>query len=140
AGNGTDAFVAQFTGPLSAPVITSITTDSGASPDDFLTTDQTLSISGTADANVTVTVARAGVGVLGTTTANSSGAWTYDYTGTTLAEGRYSFTAWASLSVEASPLSPERTVTVDRTAPAVSLTPPPTTYDTTPWVTVTASD
>ncbi|MBI5484501.1 MAG: DUF4347 domain-containing protein [Deltaproteobacteria bacterium] len=71
--------------------ISSITTDSGT-PLDFITTDQTLSLTGIAGANQTVTVKLDGT-TLGTTTASAAGAWTYNYTGTTLANGRYTFTA-----------------------------------------------
>jgi len=44
-------------------------------------------LSGTAEAGSTVTVSRSTLGVLGTAIANGSGAWSFDYAGTTLADG-----------------------------------------------------
>src|SRR5439155_21491984 len=79
-----------------APVITGISTDSGSSSSDGITSDQTLILSGTAEANSTVTVTRVGTGIIGTATANGSGAWSFDDTATTLAAGNHSFTATAT--------------------------------------------
>jgi hypothetical protein len=102
-----------------APAITAIASDTGTSSSDRLTNDQTLVLSGTAEANSIVTISRSGVGVLGTTTANGSGNWTFDYTGTTLIEGSYSFTATATDNAgNVSPASAAFTVTIDLTAPA----------------------
>ncbi len=102
-----------------APVITTIVTDSGSSPSDRVTSDQSLVISGTAEANSTVTLSRSGVGVIGTATANGSGNWSFDYTGVTLAEGSYTFTATAmDLAGNTSPISANFNVTVDITPPA----------------------
>src|SRR5207237_3833617 len=70
------------------PVITSITTDTGSSSTDGITSDKTLVINGTAEANSVVTV-RQGVSVIGTTITNGSGNWSYDYTGISLADGAY---------------------------------------------------
>jgi hypothetical protein len=92
-GGGTDAFLAKLLTVPPPPVFTSISDDTGSSATDQITTDQTLSISGTAEANKTVTVYRADVGQIGTTTADGSGNWTLNYTGTTLPEGTYAFTA-----------------------------------------------
>jgi len=48
-------------------------------------------------ANATITLSRAAsVGQIGTTSANGAGAWTFSYTGTTLSEGMYAFTATAT--------------------------------------------
>src|SRR5207245_766515 len=100
-----------------APAVTGITTDSGSNSSDGITNDTTLVSTGTAEANSSVQVVKGGVSS-GTTTANGSGAWSFDYTGTTLAEGSYSFTAKATdaagnVSVASSGFS----VTVDTTAP-----------------------
>jgi hypothetical protein len=137
---GQDAFVAMITPSVIAPTITSISTDSGSSSSDFITTDQTLSISGTANASATITLSRSDVGVLGTTTSDGSGNFTYDYTGTTLADGVYAFTATGTVSGVTSPPSVEKLITVDLTAPTVALTVAPTTFDTAPEVRVTSSD
>ncbi|MCY2932498.1 MAG: Ig-like domain-containing protein, partial [Planctomycetota bacterium] len=104
-----------------APVVTGVTADTGSSASDAITTDQTLMINGTAEANSTVTVSRADVGVLGTCTANASKAWSFDYTGTILPEGSYGFTATATDPAgNTGGSSATRTVTVDLTGAAVS--------------------
>ena len=55
---------------------------------------------------------------IGTTTANGSGAWTYDHTGTTLAEGTYSVTAEATDAAgNTSSTSSALSVEIDITAP-----------------------
>jgi hypothetical protein len=99
-----------------APVISGITNDTGSS-NDGITSDQTLVITGTAEANSVVELLRNGVSI-GTTTANSSGAWSFDYTGTSLAEGTYAFTARATdLAGNTGSASAAFNVTVDVTAP-----------------------
>ncbi|HEX6625666.1 MAG TPA: Ig-like domain-containing protein, partial [Pyrinomonadaceae bacterium] len=105
---------------LTTPVITGVVTDTGVSPNDNVTNDTTLVLVGTAGAGHTVTVSRAGLGVVGATSADASGAWTFDYTHTTLASGTYVFTAVASDGAGPNSLtSPDFTVTIEETAPAV---------------------
>ena len=58
-----------------APTIASFSTDSGV-VGDGITNDNTLTLTGTAAANATVKVYD-GATLLGTATANGSGAWTY---------------------------------------------------------------
>lgn len=104
-----------------APVIAAISTDSGNLTTDRVTNDTTLQLSGTAEANAVVTLSRTGTGVLGTATADGAGAWSYDYTGTTLPEGVHNFTATATdaagnLGVASAAFA----VTVDTTAPAIT--------------------
>ncbi len=83
-----------------APVITGIGDDSGI-PGDFLTNDQTLVFSGTAEPGARVTVAIGGFAI-GEAVADTSGAWTVDYTAVTLAGDpqpggrRYAVTATAT--------------------------------------------
>jgi large repetitive protein len=115
---GYDAFLSKVLPTPDAPVITAISTDTGASSTDRITTSQNLHISGTSDAGVTVTLERAGVGVLGSVFSSVGGTWTYDYTGTTLAECTYDFVARATGAggVQSDYSSPEFLVTVDRTA------------------------
>jgi len=83
------------TTPPNAPSVTGIADDNGSSSTDEITNDNTLIISGTAEANSTVEVFRDSVSI-GTTPANGSGDWTFDYTGTPLSDGSYSFTATAT--------------------------------------------
>ncbi|MGC4072093.1 MAG: Ig-like domain-containing protein [Nibricoccus sp.] len=52
--------------------------DTGASSTDGVTSDNTLVFGGTAEANATVTLSRSGLGVIGTTTASSSGVWIFE--------------------------------------------------------------
>jgi RHS repeat-associated protein len=139
-GGGYDAFISHLL-PLTAPVITDIDDDSGFEDDDFITNDQTLTLSGTGPASATITLYRAGIsGAIGTTTSDGSGDWTFDYTGTSLAEGKHAFTATASRSGLTSQASKPYLVTVDLTAPTVTVTVATQTYDTTPEVRITAWD
>jgi rhamnogalacturonan endolyase len=122
--------VAGNTGPLSTgvdvntaiatPVVTGIADDTGASASDGITADTTLVFSGTAGAGDTVTLRQIGGAVLGSTTADGSGAWSFDYTGTVLADGFYAFSAAASNASGTSASSPSLLVTIDTVAPAVA--------------------
>ena len=80
------------TAPPAAPVIVSFSTDTGTAGD-HITSDNTLTLTGTAAANSTVTV-HDGAKLLGTIVANGSGAWTY--TTAALTSGAHSFTATAT--------------------------------------------
>jgi YD repeat-containing protein len=119
-GGSSDAFLLKVDDPiyLQPPAITGITTDTGYSSTDFITNDQTLSISGTSPASVTVRVYLNNASI-GTTTSNSSGSWSFDYTGTTLPEGVASFAARAESGGSNSAMSPTVAVQIDLTAPAV---------------------
>ncbi len=75
-------------------MISSITTDAGTQTNGR-TIDPTISLNGTAEANSTVTLSRTGIGVIGTTSANGAGMWSFDYTGTSLPRGSYPFSATA---------------------------------------------
>ena len=110
-------YVAMDTTAPAAPVITRVADDTGT-PDDGITSDNRLVISGTAEANSTVQLYEDSLPI-GTTSANGSGNWSFDYTGTTLADGTYSLTATATdaagnTSAPSAPL----TITVDTAAPA----------------------
>ncbi|MFL5242523.1 MAG: SBBP repeat-containing protein [Gemmataceae bacterium] len=135
-----DAFVASINLKPAAPVFTSITTDSGASSTDQTTTDQTLILSGTAPNSSSVSIYRSGVGLLGTTTASAGGAWSYDYTATTLPEGTADFTATAAVGGLTSALSKDFLVKVDLTAPTLAVIAPAQTTSFGPVVQVNASD
>src|SRR5439155_15522836 len=74
-----------------APVISSFSNDSGA-VGDGITNDSTLTLTGTAAGNSTVSVYD-GTTLLGTASANGSGAWSF--TTGTLADASHSFTAKA---------------------------------------------
>lgn len=78
-----------------APAITAISEDTGVDGD-FLTVDATLVLSGTAEASSIVTLTRVGTGIIGTTNADGSGAWSFDYTGTVLPDGTNVFTVTAT--------------------------------------------
>jgi gliding motility-associated-like protein len=104
-----------------APTINAITTDTGSSSSDGITNDQTLTLSGTAEANTSVTVSRTGTGIIGTPTADGSGNWAFDYTGITLANGNYTFTATATDAAgNESGNSTDFTITIDTSAPTIS--------------------
>ncbi|HEX7317233.1 MAG TPA: Ig-like domain-containing protein [Pyrinomonadaceae bacterium] len=76
--------------------INGITDDTGASTTDKVTNDSTLVLSGTAGANNTVTLSLAGVGEVGTATADATGNWAFDYTASALADGTHTFNAVAT--------------------------------------------
>ena len=75
-----------------APTIASFSNDSGT-VGDGITNDNTLTLTGTAEANSTVKVYD-GATLLGTATANGSGAWTY--TTSALSNGAHNLTATAT--------------------------------------------
>ena len=85
------AVTIDTTAPV-APSITAFSTDSGA-VGDGITNDNTLTLTGTAEANSTVKVFD-GATLLGTATANGSGAWSF--TTGTLSKAAHSFTATAT--------------------------------------------
>ena len=99
--------------PSGVPVITSFSTDSGVVGDN-ITNDNTLALAGTAVANSTVNVYD-GATLLGTATANSSGAWSFATAA--LANGTHSFTATDTVSGTTSAASAAFAVTMDTVAP-----------------------
>lgn len=106
-----------------APSILGITTDTGSSSTDHITSDKTLVFFGTAAANATVRVTRASLGMIGTVLADGAGAWSLDTTATMLSVGVYLFTATTIDSAgNVSTVSPNFTVTI-QDAPAISTQP-----------------
>ena len=100
-----------------APAVTGISADTGSSASDAITSDQTLVISGSAEANASVEVFVNGISI-GSTTANGSGVWTFDHSATALDEGNQSLTARATDAAgNVSPLSVARVVIIDISAP-----------------------
>lgn len=97
---------------------TGVTTDSGASGADAVTSDNTIILNGTAEAGSTVTITRIGTGVIGTAVAGPTGAWSLDYTGTALPDGIHPFTAVAvTPGGWTTPPTPAFVVTVDNAVP-----------------------
>ena len=97
-----------------APTITSFSTDSGV-VGDGITNDNTLTLTGTAEANSTVKVYD-GATLLGSATANGSGAWSF--TTAALANGAHSLTATATDAAgNTGAASAALSVTIDTTAP-----------------------
>jgi hypothetical protein len=106
-------------------VVTGITPDTGLSVSDGITNAATLILTGhaadttgAAGAGSTISVVRAGFGVIGTTTADAGGVWSFDYTGTSLTEGAHAFSAIASNNGHAGVESAPFNVVVDTTPPA----------------------
>ncbi|WP_173202222.1 Ig-like domain-containing protein, partial [Geobacter sp. SVR] len=110
---------------ITAPAITGLKNaangqgDTGVSGSDFVTSTQNLKFTGTTDAGNTVQVFLGGQSI-GSTTADGSGNWTLDYTGTTLGEGTYSLTATAGDNAGNSATSAPVALVIDRTAPTIS--------------------
>ncbi|TYL48409.1 Ig-like domain-containing protein [Marinomonas sp. IMCC 4694] len=94
AGNSRDVAQRTITIDTSAPTVSivGISPDSGAITDDGITNSQTLKFNGTAEANAWVVVS-VNDSVIGQVKADTGGVWTFDYTGTTLAEGEYTLKA-----------------------------------------------
>ncbi|WP_156952374.1 Ig-like domain-containing protein [Bradyrhizobium sp. WSM1743] len=109
-----------------APKIASFSTDSGVAGD-HITSDQTLTLTGTAVANSTVKVFD-GTTQLDSVTADANGAW--HYTTAALSDGKHSFTATDLVSGVTSKASTGLDVTVDTVAPdAPVLLSDPTTHN-----------
>ncbi len=112
------------TGLPAAPVITGLTatSDLGASSIDGITSDATPTVIGTAEAGATVRVLAGGT-LLGTTTADPTGVWTYTPT-TALTTGTKSITAEAvDLAGNTGPASAAFTAQIDTSAPATPAAP-----------------
>ena len=112
---------------VDAPLITSITQDTGVSDSDQLTSDTRLLFHGTAEPGPgsTVTLNEMSLGIIGTALTDTSGGWTVDGLATTLAEGTYSFTATTTdvagnVSVASVPFA----VVVDATGPTIVVDSP----------------
>ena len=102
-----------------AVTLDGISTDSGSSASDGVTSDNTLVIRGTAKPAVVVTISRLDTGVIGTAVANGAGQWTFDYSATTLPDRHYAFVATAALgSGKVSPPTRAFLVKVDTTIAA----------------------
>lgn len=101
-----------------APVITGISDDTGVSESDFITADKTVKIFGTASPNNTVQVTLAGSGIIGTVTADGSGNWEYDHSGSELPDGSYSFSAVASANGVSSNTSNSLHIVIDTQKPS----------------------
>ncbi|HYD69490.1 Ig-like domain-containing protein [Azospirillum sp.] len=107
-----------------APAVSAISGDTGRSGTDGITSDTTLTITGTAEVNSTVVLYKDG-GAIGTVTANGSGNWTLDHGATaTLGAGSFTLTAKATDAAgNTSDASSAFAVTIDTTAPNAPATP-----------------
>src|SRR6185312_5287638 len=114
AASGALSVTIDATAPV-VPSITAFSTDSGT-VGDGITNDNTLTLTGSAEANATVKVYD-GVTLLGSVTADGSGNWSY--TTAALANGAHSLTATATdVAGNTSAASAALTVTIDTSAPA----------------------
>ncbi len=102
------------TGAPVAPAITSFSNDSGVAGD-HVTNDNTLSLTGTAEAGATVKVYD-GATLLGSAVATAAGAWSF--TTAALADGAHNLTATATdVAGNTGPASSALAVTIDTGAP-----------------------
>ncbi len=100
------------------PNVTGISPNTGNN-NDGITTARNLTISGTSPAGTTVSVFLNG-GLLGTTMAGTTGAWTFNNTAMTLANGTYMITAQATdIAGNVSQVSNPFNVTVETVQPPV---------------------
>jgi subtilisin-like proprotein convertase family protein len=101
-----------------APAITGIAGDTGGSAADGITNDNTLVISGMAEANAAVEVFLDG-GSLGTTVADGDGDWSFNNTANPITAGSHDLTAVATDAAgNTSTLSAAFGVSIDTAAPA----------------------
>lgn len=120
---GNTGIAAGFTAPDTrvpeAPIITNIVDDvgiyTGAIANGQVTNDAQPTLNGTAQAGATVSIYNNGA-LLGTTTANASGNWSFTPTGN-LTEGSHAFTATATNANGTGSVSTAATVIVDTLAP-----------------------
>jgi hypothetical protein len=101
------------------PALTGLTaaTDTGVSTTDAITTNATPTLAGTAEGNAVIKLYD-GATLLGSTTADNAGAWTFT-PGTALADGPHSLTATATDAAgNVSAAAAFRPITVDLSAPA----------------------
>ncbi len=109
--------ILDTTAPV-APVVVSISDDTGSDTSDEITNDNTLNFIGTAVANSTVELFVDGTSI-GTTTSDGAGDFTFDHTGTSLSDGVKAITAKTSdASGNQSVASAALSITVDTTPPA----------------------
>ena len=108
------------TTPPATPLITSVTVDTGSSTTDQITSDNTLTFTGTAEANSVVKVFN-GTTLIGTTTASGTGA--YSVTASVLPDGTYpNFRVTATDAVgNQSGAATVTPWTIDTTAPVTPL-------------------
>ncbi|WP_173977550.1 DUF4347 domain-containing protein, partial [Magnetospirillum sp. LM-5] len=85
------AIIVDTTAPAT-PSILAISEDDGASNLDFITTDTTIMLAGTAEAGSFVTLAVDGGAIFATGTINNTGQWVFDYSSVELTAGKHSFT------------------------------------------------
>ena len=104
---------------IAPPVITAILEDTGVSSSDGITSDETLVLTGTGPAGATISLRLIGGSEIGTTTVDGEGAWSFDYSGTSLSDGTYPFAAVATVGGSTSASSPAFLVVVDTVAPTV---------------------
>jgi hypothetical protein len=99
-----------------APELTGVTSDTGSSDEDGITSDNTLVFVGTAETNSIVEVFIDGSSV-GTATTDDIGDWSFDYSATTLADADYVVSAKATDAAGNESEPGEREFIIDSTAP-----------------------
>ncbi|WFU21156.1 Ig-like domain-containing protein [Bradyrhizobium sp. CB1717] len=105
-------------GEVTTPIIYRIEDDTGLAGDG-LTSDRTLTLSGTATPGNFIIVFLDGQEI-GTTTVGASGEWIFDYSAASLSDGSYSFSAEARLGTSTSDRSDGFAVEIDTIAPALT--------------------
>jgi len=106
----------------SAPVILAVSEDRGPVNNDRITSDNTLVLSGTAEANAEITISEATQGQAGTAHADASGKWVFNFEEVELPEEIYSLTATAmDAAGNTGEASDAFALTIDLTAPTVTI-------------------
>jgi hypothetical protein len=100
---------------LTAPVIASLTVDTGADPSDFVTNDSSFSLSGTGDPSTIIDIERDSTIISGAVV-GSNGAWTFS---DSLGDGTFQYVAISNAGERSASVS----VVIDTMAPAAPGTP-----------------
>ncbi len=134
----TQAITIDTVAPTAATV--AVSGDSGTSSSDFITSDNTLLFSGTADPNGSVLVTlkdSSNVTIFSSAvTASGGGAWSVDRTGSTLPDGTYTLTV-VTTDNAGNTTTTIQTIIIDTSA-EITLTTNATTSDTTPLISGTS--
>jgi len=120
-----------FQSGLTMPTIILAIGDTGTYASGASTSDRIFVLTGTAAPGATVALTRSGVGTIGTTTADVSGNWVFDYATISLPDGANTFFATVTDSGQASRSSPKFTlnlsgaprVTIQRLSPSQQIIP-----------------
>ena len=122
-----------------APVL-DVSSDSGVSSSDNITSITTPTLQGTASSSVVVNIIKNGTIVVGSTTSDGVGNWTYTLSTPLNVDGTYTFAVTQSIYGGVSATSSALTVIIDTAAPVISITTPANNLSLANWATLVSWD